>query len=41
MQIVTDTPDSLTGTGDDGDFRVRIAGSATSLGGGLASRGAR
>ena len=27
MQIVTDTPDSLTGTGDDGDFRVTIAGS--------------
>jgi hypothetical protein len=27
MQIVTDTPESLTGTGDDGDFRVTIAGS--------------
>jgi hypothetical protein len=27
MQIVADTPESLTGTGDDGDFRVTIDGS--------------
>jgi hypothetical protein len=27
MQIVTDAHESLTGTGDDGDFRVTIDGS--------------
>lgn len=27
MRIMTDTPESLTGSGDDGDFRVSITGS--------------
>ena len=26
MKIETDTPESLTGSGDDGDFRVSMAG---------------
>lgn len=30
MHIVTDTPESITGSGDDGDFRVWIAGTKLS-----------
>ena len=37
MNIATDTPTSLTGSGDDGDFRVWLAGTRFSSVEGLPS----